>query len=133
MAKTDFQTVDEYIATFPADVQAVLRTIRQAIRQAVPEAAESISYQIPAYTLHGPVFYFAAWKQHYSLYPLTASLIGVFGAELAAHEVVKSTIKFRYDRAVPVELIGALAKHRAAENMQGAAAKAAVRVRTPRK
>ena len=53
MAKTDFKSVDEYIATHPEDVQVILQRVRTAIRKAVPGAEEVISYQIPAYELHG--------------------------------------------------------------------------------
>jgi uncharacterized protein YdhG (YjbR/CyaY superfamily) len=70
MAKTDFKSIDEYIATFPPDVQATLQRVRTTIRKAVPKAEEAISYQIPTFKLHGSyVVYFAGWKQHYSLYP----------------------------------------------------------------
>ena len=72
MAKTDFKSVDEYIASQPEAVQGVLERVRSTIRKAVPGAEEVISYQIPAYKLHGrAVLYFAGWKQHYSLYPAT--------------------------------------------------------------
>jgi uncharacterized protein DUF1801 len=71
-AKTDFKSVDEYVATYPEDVQAILQRVRRTICKAVPAAKEVISYQIPAYKLQGaPVLYFAGWKQHYSLYPAT--------------------------------------------------------------
>ena len=74
MAKTDFKSVDEYIASQPEAAQGVLQRVRSTIRKALPEAEEVISYQIPAYKLHGgPVLYFAGWKQHYSLYPATAT------------------------------------------------------------
>ena len=70
MAKTDFKSVDEYIGAQPKGVQPVLRLVRSIIRKAVPGAVEVISYQLPAYRLaEGPgLLYFAAWKQHYSLY-----------------------------------------------------------------
>ena len=72
MAKTSFKSVDDYIASQPEAVQAVLQRVRSIIRKAVPGAEEVISYQIPTYKLHGrAVLYFAGWKQHYSLYPAT--------------------------------------------------------------
>jgi uncharacterized protein YdhG (YjbR/CyaY superfamily) len=84
MAKTDFKSVDEYIATHPEDVQTILQRVRSTIRKAVPGAEEVISYQIPAYKLHGgPVLYFAGWKQHYSLYPATDHLVEGFKDDLA--------------------------------------------------
>src|SRR6266446_4799800 len=76
MAKTDFKSVDEYIATHPEGEQAVLQRVRGAIRKALPGADEGISYQIPTFKLHGGyVVYFAGWKQHYSLYPATGRLV----------------------------------------------------------
>jgi uncharacterized protein YdhG (YjbR/CyaY superfamily) len=67
MAKTDFQSVDAYIAAQPEAVQGLLERVRAAIRKAVPGAAEVISYRIPTYRLPaGPVLYFAGWKAHFS-------------------------------------------------------------------
>ncbi len=116
MAKIDFKSVDEYTAAFPDDVQAVLRRVRRAIRKAVPEAEEVISYQIPAYRLHGGVvLYFAGWKQHYSLYPANAHLIEAFREDLAAYKVNRGTIRFPLSKAAPVRLIERLARFRANE------------------
>src|SRR2546427_11916614 len=106
MTKTDFKSVDEYIASYPEDVQAILRRVRSTIRKAVPGAEEVISYQIPAYKLHGgPVLYFAGWKQHYSLYPATAHVVAAFKDDLAPYEVNKGTIRFPLSQPVPVKLI----------------------------
>ena len=116
MAKTDFKSVDEYIATHPGDVQAVLQRVRSAIRKAVPGAEETISYQIPTYKLHGGyVVYFAGWKQHYSLYPAGAHLVAAFKKDLAPYEVNKGTIRFPLSQPVPVKLIERIAKFRAKE------------------
>ena len=126
MAKTDFKSVDEYIATHPEDVQAVLQLIRSTIRKAVPGAEEVISYQIPAYKLQGGrVLYFAGWKQHYSLYPASARLVAAFKEDLAPYEVNKGTIRFPLSEPVPVKLIERIAKLRAKEVAERAKAKAA--------
>src|SRR3712207_4293858 len=69
MAKAQKPTdIDGYISKYPADVQAVLRDVREAIRRAAPEAEETISYQMPAFRQHGILVYFAAWKKHIGLY-----------------------------------------------------------------
>ena len=116
MPNTDFKTVDEYIATHPAEVQAVLQLVRTTIRKAVPDADEMISYQIPAYKLRGGrVIYFAGWKQHYSLYPASDELVEAFKDELAPYEVNKGTIRFPISKPVPVKLIEGIAKFRAKE------------------
>jgi uncharacterized protein YdhG (YjbR/CyaY superfamily) len=116
MAKTDFTSVDEYIATHPEEVQAILQRVRGTIRTALPGAEEVISYQIPTYTLHGgTVIYFAGWKRHYSLYPATDRLVEAFRADLAPYEVNKGTIRFLLSQPVPVKLIERIAKFRAKE------------------
>lgn len=116
MAKTDFKSVDEYIATQPKDVQSILRRIRGAIRKAVPRAEEVISYQIPAYKLpEGPVLYFAAWKRHCSLYPATGGLVAAFKRDLSPYEISKGTIRLPLSEPVPVRLIERIARFRAME------------------
>jgi len=124
-ARTDFKSVDDYIAKHPEDVQVILQRVRSTIRKAVPGAEEVISYQIPAYKLHGgSVVYFAGWKQHYSLYPANDRLVAAFKGDLAPYEISKGTIRFPLAQPVPVKLIGRIAKFLAAE--------AAARARTKR-
>jgi uncharacterized protein YdhG (YjbR/CyaY superfamily) len=95
MAKTNFKSVDEYIATQPETVQPILERVRGTIRKAVPRAEEVISYQIPAYKMNGgAVLYFAGWKQHYSLYPASDRLVKAFKGDLARYTVSKGTIRF---------------------------------------
>lgn len=126
MAKTDFKSVAEYIATHPEDVQAILKRVRGTIRKAVPGAEEVISYQIPAYKLHGsPVLYFAGWKQHYSLYPATDGVVEAFKDDLAPYKLSKGTIRFPLSQPVPVKLIERIAKFRAKEVAASARAKPA--------
>lgn len=125
MAKTDFKSMDEYIATHPSDVQAVLQRVRSTIRKAVPAAEEAISYQIPTFKLHGKyAVYFAGWKQHYSIYPASSHLVAAFKEELAPYEVNKGTIRFPLSEPVPVKLIGRIAKFLAKEADARAKAKA---------
>ncbi len=86
MAKTEFESVDQYIASRPKDVQTILKRVRSTIHNAVPQAEESISYKIPAYKLRGdPVLYFAGWKQHVSIYPATATVIAAFKDDIAPY------------------------------------------------
>ena len=114
MAKTDFKSVTEYIASRPKHVQATLELVRSTIRKAVPTAEEGISYQIPVYKLNGlPVIYFAGWKQHYSIYPASANVVAVFKKDLAPYELTKGTIRFPLSEPVPVKLIAGIAKLRA--------------------
>ena len=124
MAKTDFRSVEEYLATHSGKVQAILRRVRNTIRRAVPGAEEVISYQIPTYRLPGgPVLYFAGWKHHYSLYPVTAHLVAAFKDDLAPYKVSKGTIRFPPSEPVPVRLIERIARFRAKETAFRARAK----------
>ena len=123
--KTDFKSVDEYIASQPDGVQSVLNRVRSTIRKAVPGAEETISYKIPAYKLHGDrMLFFAGWKQHYTLYPATDRVIEAFKADLAPYDVSKGTIRFPLSEPVPVKLIGRIAKFRAKEVSERSKAKA---------
>jgi uncharacterized protein YdhG (YjbR/CyaY superfamily) len=116
MAKTDFKSVDEYIARQPEAVQDILQLVRGTIRKALPRAEEVISYQIPAYKIHGTaVLYFAGWKQHYSLYPATEQIVKAFKEQLRPYELSKGTIRFPLSDSVPVRLIARIAKLRAKE------------------
>jgi uncharacterized protein YdhG (YjbR/CyaY superfamily) len=114
MAKTDYKSINEYIASKPKEVRDILKRVRSAIRQAVPEAEEVISYQIPGCKLNGvPLLYFAGWKQHYSLYPAGDALVAAFKEELSGYELSKGTIRFPLSEPVPVNLIERIAKFRA--------------------
>src|SRR5262245_36149901 len=114
MAKTDFKSVSEYIASKPKDAQAALKRVRAAIRKAVPAAVEVIAYQIPGYKLNdAQLIYFAGWKEHFSLYPANDALVAAFKKELEPYERSKGTIRFPFSEPVPVSLIERIAKFRA--------------------
>ena len=125
MAKTDFKSVDEYIDAQPADARPVLKQVRETIRRVLPGAEEIISYQIPAYKLHGDrVIYFAGWKRHYSLYPVAGELAAALKGELAPYEVNnKGTIRFPLSEPVPTKLIERIVKFRRRGAAQQARAK----------
>jgi uncharacterized protein YdhG (YjbR/CyaY superfamily) len=116
VAKTDFQSVDDYIASQPEEVQAILELVRGAILKAVPGAEEVVSYKMPTYKLQGePVLFFAGWKRHYSLYPVGDPVVAAFKKELAPYQVNRGTIRFPLSEPVPVKLIERIAKFRAME------------------
>lgn len=117
-----FQSIDEYIASFPADTQAILQTLRATIQAVAPDAQERISYQIPTFTLKGNLVHFAAFKTHIGFYP-TSSARAAFPQELAQYEGAKGTIRFPIDQPLPLELIRTIVEFRVAENLGRAAAK----------
>ncbi|MEW6401361.1 MAG: DUF1801 domain-containing protein [Chloroflexota bacterium] len=116
-------TIDEYIAGFPADVEAILEKFRATIHKAAPEAKETISYKIPTFTLNGHyLIYFAAYKNHISVYPAPMGA-PEFKEELAKYGSGRGTLKFPLDKPIPVGLIRKLVKYRIRENETKAAAK----------
>jgi uncharacterized protein YdhG (YjbR/CyaY superfamily) len=109
--------MDEYIAAFPKDVQDILEKLRLTIKKAAPDAEEAISYQMPAFKLHGNLVYFAAFKNHIGFFP-TSSGIKAFREELASFETAKGTVRFPINRPLPLSLIRKIVKYRVKENLQ---------------
>ena len=98
--------VDGYIARQPREVQPVLRRVRSIIRKVLPKAEETISYQIPTYRLHGQyVVYFAGWKHHWSLYPITESIRQALGPALSPYDFSKGTVRFPLAEPVRTQLV----------------------------
>ena len=116
------ETVDAYIAGFPPEVRAVLRKIRATIRKAAPEAAEKISWGMPAYTQDGMLTFFAAFEKHVSVFPGPEG-IEKFKKELAPYSTSKGTVRFPLGTPVPFGLIARIVRFRAKENRARAAAK----------
>ncbi|WP_328326065.1 DUF1801 domain-containing protein [Kribbella sp. NBC_00382] len=106
----DFQSVDEYLASFPAEVQTILEQVRSTIHGAVAGAGEKISYQIPTITLDGKaLMYFSGWKNHISLYPLPP-LSDDLATEIKPYLSGKATLKFPLTKPIPYDLIANLTK-----------------------
>ena len=125
-SKKEWKTIDEYIEAFPKDVQGILQRIRKTIRKAAPEAVETISYQMPTFTLKGRyLVYFAAYKKHIGFYPAPIG-IAEFEAELSVYGSGKGTLKFPLDKPIPFDLISKIVKFRVTENLDKAAAKAPI-------
>ncbi len=121
-----FQSIDDYIATFPEDVQAILQALRATIRAAAPDAEERISYQMPAFFLSGALVYFAALKNHIGFYP-TSSGIEAFRQELSAYEGSKGAVRFPIGEPLPMDLISRIVRYRVAENLRSAGTKASAK------
>jgi uncharacterized protein YdhG (YjbR/CyaY superfamily) len=117
--KVPFSTIDEYIATFPEEIQAILQEIRDTIRAAAPDAEEKISYQMPTFFLKGNLVHFAAFKNHIGFYP-TPGGVEVFKEEIARYQAAKGSIRFPLAEPMPLDLITRIVKMRVAENLQKA-------------
>ena len=115
MKQTAPNSVDEYIAAQPKTVRQKLEKVRAAIRRAVPEAVEGIGYRMPGYKLRGkPMLYFAAFKEHYSLFAASGTFFASLEDELRGYELRTGTVHFPLTKPVPVKLISRIAKLRAA-------------------
>ena len=112
------KNIDAYIAGFPNDVQEILEKIRKTIRKAAPDAEETISYLIPAFTLKGKyLVYFAAYKKHIGLYPAPRGS-EKFKKELSRYEGGKGTVRFPLDKPIPLALITRIVKFRIKQNLE---------------
>ena len=114
---TQYKTIDEYIKSFPEDIQIILKKIRQTIRKAAPEAAEVISYQMPAFKLNGNLVWFAAFKNHIGFYPIPSGM-EAFKEEVSLYVAGKGTLQFPLDKPIPYDLIEKIVTFRAKENLE---------------
>ena len=111
--------VDGYISNQTDDIKAKLSKIRLIIKTTVPEAVEVISYKMPAYKYNGILAYFAAFKNHYSLF-LSPKIIESFKEELKGYNTSRGTIKIPNDKPVPVRLVTKIIKAAAKQNLEKA-------------
>ena len=122
MKNSIFTYVDEYISVQPEQHQANLRLIRIIVKSTVPEAAETISYQMPAFKYHGMLCYFAVFKDHYSLF-VSPGIHSAFSAELKSFKTTKSAIHFSFNQPIPEKLIADIVRFAAITNLEKAEAK----------
>ena len=114
------KNIDEYIASFSPDVQAILEKIRSTIQDAAPGAQETISYRIPAFRLNGILVYFAAFKKHIGLYPPVRGDAGLEKA-ISAYAGEKGNLQFPLDHPIPYGLIKKIVKFKVKQNSSRAA------------
>ena len=116
--KSRFASMDDYIATFPEDVQNILKQVRSTIKAAAPKAEETISYEIPTFKLNGKyLIYFAGWKNHISIYPIPAG-DAAFRKAVEPYVSGKGTLKFPLDKPIPYQLITQMVKLQIADNLE---------------
>jgi uncharacterized protein YdhG (YjbR/CyaY superfamily) len=109
------QNVDEYIASFSAEVRAILEKLRLTIRQAAPDARETISYNMPAFMQDGILVYFAAFKKHIGLYPPVNGDPKLEKA-ISTYAGEKGNLRFPLDQPIPYRLIERIVKLRVKQN-----------------
>lgn len=117
------QTIDQYIAGFPTDVQKILQKIRTTIKKAMPkEAMEAVKYGVPTFVLNKNVIHFGGFKRHVGVYPAPREA-PEFKQELQAFEGGKGTVQFPLDQPIPYDLITRIVKYRVWADQAAAAAK----------
>ena len=117
MKGSQIVTIDEYISSFPEEVQIKLEQIRSTILKAAPLSEEVISYGMPAFKYHGILIYFAAYKNHIGFYP-TGSGNKNFKNDISVFKTSKGTVQFPLDKKVPLGLISKITKFRVKENLE---------------
>lgn len=123
MAKTNFQSIDEYIAACPEETHERLQEIRAAIKKIAPEARERISYQMAAFELNGKnLIHFAGWKKHISLYPIPTG-DEAFEEAVSRYADGKGTMKLPLDEPLPMKLVNKVIQLHLAENLRQAKTK----------
>lgn len=120
--KTAANNIDEYIATFPQDIQKLLIQMRATITKAAPKAEEAIRYAIPTFILNGNLVHFAAFKNHIGFYPAPSG-IEAFKKEVAPYEAGKGSLQFPLDKPLPLTLVTKIVKYRVAQNLEKSTSK----------
>jgi uncharacterized protein YdhG (YjbR/CyaY superfamily) len=110
-------SIDEYIASFPKEIQEKLNELRYAIKSVAPEASEKISWQMPTFVLNGNLVHFAAFKKHIGFYPGSNAII-TFEKDLSEYNYSKGAIQFPIDKILPIGLVKRIVKFRVKENIQ---------------
>jgi uncharacterized protein YdhG (YjbR/CyaY superfamily) len=124
--KPGMNSIDEYIALFPEEIQKKLQELRATIKASAPDATEKISYQMPTFFLKGNLVHFAAFRNHIGFYPAPRG-IEAFKQELSIYEGSKGTVRFPLDQPLPLDLVSKIVKFRVAENLKKAESKSAKR------
>jgi len=120
MERTKFNDIDSYIAGFPEETQKLLMHLRSTIRKAAPEAKETISYGMPAFTFKDNyLVYFAGFKNHIGFYAIPTG-IEAFKKELSVYKGGKGSVQFPLDKPIPFDLISKIVKFRVKENLEKA-------------
>ena len=118
MIPNNAKNIDEYIAAFPEEIQAMLEQIRATISKVAPTAEEAIKYAIPTFVLNGRnLVHFAAFKNHIGFYP-TPTGIESFQKELSKYKQGKGSVQFPLDEPMPLALITKIVKFNMVRNAE---------------
>lgn len=110
------KNIDEYIATYPQDIQTILQQVRATVKKEAPNAEEKIAYAIPTFALNGNLVHFAAFKNHIGFYPAPSGT-NAFEKELSIYKAGKGSVQFPLTEPMPLDLIAKIVRLRVKENM----------------
>ncbi len=113
-AQNKAENIDQFIAEFPEDVQAILQKVRSTIKSIIPNAEECINYGIPTFKLKENVVHFSGYKNHIGFYP-GSGVIAKFAKEIAAFKNAKGSVQFPLNQEIPYELIQRMTEYRLEE------------------
>ncbi len=119
-SKVRFTSIDEYIATFPAETQKIMEELRATIKAVAPEAEEKIAYHMPAFALNGNLVLFSAWKKHIGFYGTSNEIQEALKNELSIYANEKGSLLFPLEKPLPLKLISKIVALRVAENLKSA-------------
>jgi uncharacterized protein YdhG (YjbR/CyaY superfamily) len=113
----DLAAVEAYLAKVPEPARSTLESVRAAIRSAVPAAAaEAMSYGMPAFRYEGVLVSYAAFKDHCSLFPMSAVLLDEFAEDVKSYRTSKGTLQFALDKPLPAALVRSIVRIRVMQN-----------------
>lgn len=107
-----YNNVDEYLSSFPKEIQKVLKQVRETIKKTAPQAEEKISYGVPSFTLNGKqLIYFAGFKKHIGVYPSPVT-VDTFKKDFSKYKTGKGSVQLPLDQPMPLTLITKIVKYR---------------------
>ena len=105
----------EYFASQAPPARKRLKEIRDIVRTIAPGADEVFSYGVPGFKLNGkPLVWYAAFKSHMSLYPMTAAIRRAHATALKGYKMSTGTVQFPLDKPLPAPSIAPQPARRAA-------------------
>jgi uncharacterized protein YdhG (YjbR/CyaY superfamily) len=110
---TGSSAVEGYLARLPADQQAALDRLRAQLRGLLPEAVEALSYGMPTFKIGDrAVVWYAGWKAHCSIYPLTDSFLRSHARTLKGFGRTNGSMHFTPEAPIPERLVEELVRAR---------------------
>lgn len=112
--------LDNYFIAVPDSQAMAFAALRNLIKDCLPDATEDIWYSMPTLKLNGKaIVSYAAFKNHVSIFPLSAAVIASMADDLKEYKTSKGTIQFSKEKPATKELVGKVVQLRLAEVAAG--------------